>query len=138
MEKTFLTVSTLVNSPIQKAWKCWTTPSDIVQWNFALDSWHCPKASNDLRTGGAFNYRMEARDGSMGFDFGGVYDIVILHQRIEYTLGDNRKVKIVFTPMGAKTEIVESFEAENENPLEMQRGGWQNILDNFKKFTEST
>ncbi|MGH2552339.1 MAG: SRPBCC domain-containing protein, partial [Chitinophagaceae bacterium] len=103
----------------------------------ASDDWHAPIAENDLRAGGTFKTRMEAKDGSMGFDFGGVYDEVKTNELIEYTMGDGRKVSIAFKANGEETKIFETFEAENENPVEMQRGGWQAILNNFKKYTET-
>jgi len=137
-EKTSIAVKATINVPVERAWKCWTRPEDIVKWNHASDDWHSPRAENDLRTGGNFSYRMEARDGSMGFDFEGVYDQVILNQQIRYTLDDGRKVNVVFTASGNKTILLETFEAEDTNPVEMQRGGWQAILDNFKKHAEAT
>ena len=136
-EKTMITVQNTINAPVQKVWDYWTKPEHITQWNHASDDWHSPHAENDLRVGGTFSARMEAKDGSMGFDFGGVYDEVNPTQYIEYTLGDGRKVKTNFTSQGDKTEVVESFEAENTNSVEMQKAGWQAILDNFKKYTES-
>ena len=135
-EKIIITVENTVNAPVEKVWECWTKPEHITQWNNASDDWHTPHAENDLRAGGSFVSRMEAKDGSMGFDFGGVYDSVINNQYIAYTMDDGRKVKITFTGNGDKTKVVESFEAENENSIEMQQGGWQAILDNFKKYAE--
>jgi len=135
--KTTITVQTKINVPIELVWKCWTTPEDIIKWNNASDDWHTPRAENDLQAGGHFNYRMEAKDGSMGFDFYGVYEKVKINEHIEYTAGDGRKVKIVFSPLGNNTEIIETFEAESINPIDLQRGGWQAILDNFKKYVES-
>jgi len=135
-QKTMITVKARINAPIGRVWKFWTTPADIQEWNNASADWHTPHADNDLRTGGKFVYRMEARDGSMGFDFGGVYEKVILYHQIKSTLGDGRKVNVIFTVEDNKTEITESFEAEDENPIEMQRGGWQSILDNFKNYAE--
>ncbi|MGG9962764.1 SRPBCC family protein [Ferruginibacter sp. SUN106] len=135
--KAVLTIAATINAPVQKVWAYWTTPKDIIQWNAASDDWHTTKAENDLRVGGSFSSRMEAKDGSFGFDFGGVYDVVTTNEYIEYTLGDGRKVKINFTPAGDTTRIVSNFEAESQNPLEMQQGGWQAILDNFKKYTEA-
>ncbi len=136
-EKTIITVENTVNAPVEKVWECWTKPEHITQWNNASDDWHTPRAENDLRTGGKFVSRMEAKDGSMGFDFGGVYDSVINNDYIGYTMDDGRKVKITFSSDGNKTKVEESFEAENENSIEMQQGGWQAILDNFKKYTEA-
>ena len=135
-EKTIITVETIVNVPVEKAWECWSNPSDIINWCSASPDWHTPRAENDLRVGGKFTTRMEAKDGSMGFDFGGEYDAVIPNEYIEYTIGDGRRVEITFTARGNKTHIVESFEAEDMNPVEMQRGGWQAIMDNYKKYTE--
>ena len=136
-EKIILTVENTINAPVDKVWEYWTKPEHITKWNNASDDWHTPWAKNDLRQGGSFSARMEAKDGSMGFDFGGVYDAVKPNEYIEYTLGDGRKVKIFFTPKGNTTKVVESFEAETTNSLEMQQGGWQAIMDNFKKYTEA-
>ena len=136
-EKTVITVQNTVNAPIEKVWEYWTNPEHVKQWNNASDDWHTPTAANDLKTGGSFVYRMEAKDGSFGFDFGGVYDDVQQHQYIEYTIEDGRKVKINFTAKGDTTEVVESFEAENTHAVELQKGGWQAILDNFKQYTEN-
>lgn len=132
-----LTVETLVTRPVHKVWDYWTNPDHITKWNNASDDWHTPWAKNDLRTGGNFSSRMEAKDGSMGFDFAGVYDEVKKHEYIEYTMGDGRKVKIRFIPEAGGTRVTEEFEAEDTNSLEMQQGGWQSIMDNFKKYSES-
>lgn len=136
-EKTVLTVEADINSPIQKVWEYWSSPEHIKQWCSASPDWHVPSAENDLRSGGAFSTRMEAKDGSFGFDFGGIYDEVKPNEYIEYTMGDGRKVWIRFTADGERTHVKESFETENQNPIEMQQGGWQAILDNFKKHTEA-
>ena len=135
--KTAITVRVLIDSPIDRVWKIWTTPEDIVKWNYASEDWHSPHVYSDLRVGGTFNYRMEARDGSYGFDFKGVYNKVNINELIEYTIDDSRKVKINFSTLDGKTEIVETFEAENVNSFDMQRDGWQAILDNFKKVVEN-
>ena len=134
---TQITVEATVNAPVEKVWKTWSEPQHITKWCAASEDWHAPKAENDLRTGGKFSARMEAKDGSFGFDFGGVYDNVKKNELIEYTMGDGRKVQVTFSPSGNQTKIVETFEAESTNPVEMQRGGWQAILDNFKKYTET-
>ena len=134
---TKVTVEATVNAPVEKVWKTWSEPQHIKQWCAASDDWHAPKAENDLKTGGTFSTRMEAKDGSFGFDFGGVYDNVKKNELIEYTMGDGRQVHVTFSPAGDQTKIVETFDAEATNPVEMQRGGWQAILDNFKKYTES-
>lgn len=135
--KPVLTAVAIVNAPVEKVFDFWTKPEHIVKWSSASDDWHTPTAENDLRKSGKFSSRMEAKDGSMGFDFWGIYDEVIQNEYIKYTLGDGRKVKINFTPKGGQTEITESFEAENTNPLEMQKSGWQAILNNVKKYTEA-
>ena len=129
-------VEATVNAPIQKVWAFWTSPEHIVNWNNASEDWHTPKAENDLHVGGKFVFTMAARDGSVSFDFNGTYDEVVEHQAIEYTIEDGRKVKITFKSAGDRTEIIETFEAENQNPPELQQAGWQAILDNFKKYTE--
>ncbi len=137
MEKQVITIATNVNAPVEKVWELWNGPEHIVKWNNASDEWHTPSAKNDLRNGGKLVSRMEAKDGSAGFDFEGTYDEVVTHEFIAYTLGDGRTVKITFTPHEQTTKIVEAFEAESLHPIEMQRGGWQAILDNFKKYAEA-
>ncbi len=136
-EKTMITVSTTVNAPTEKVWDLWTAPGHIVNWNNASPDWHTPKANNDLREGGTFSYRMEARDGSAGFDFNGHYTRVVPRQEIDYEMEDGRKAHIVFTAEGNATRIDESFEPEGTHPEEMQRSGWQAILDNFKQYAET-
>ncbi len=132
-----VTIEATVNAPVDKVWNYWTEPNHITQWNAASPDWHSPRAENDLKVGGRFNIRMEAKDGSFGFDFEGVYDIVIPNKQIAYTMSDGRKVDTTFTANGNTTKIVTVFDAESENPVEMQREGWQAILNNFKKYTES-
>lgn len=134
--KTVITIESTVNAPVAKVWEFWNEPRHITGWAAASDDWHTPRAENDLRAGGQFSSRMEAKDGSMGFDFGGVYDAVTPNEHIAYTLGDGRKVDIRFTSSGGATHIVQKFEAEAQNPVEMQQGGWQAILNNFKAYTE--
>jgi uncharacterized protein YndB with AHSA1/START domain len=129
-------VQAIINAMIDAVWKYWTTPEDVVKWNNASEDWHTTRAENNLWAGGNFIYRMEAKDGSTGFDFSGVYDKVIINEQIDYTLGDGRKVIINFSLMDGKVKVVEFFEAENTYPIEMQRSGWQAILDNFKKYAE--
>ncbi|WP_214225505.1 SRPBCC family protein [Pedobacter sp. B4-66] len=136
-EKTTITIEATINAPVEKVWNFWTSPEHIIRWNSASEDWHTPKAENDLRVGGSFSSRMEARDGSFGFDFGGVYDEVKTNELIAYTLGDDRKVKIQFTNNGDTTTVTESFDAESENPIEMQKSGWQAILNSFKTYTET-
>jgi len=136
-ENFMLICEVTAKASLAKAWDYWTVPSHITRWNFAADDWHSPRAVNDLSAGGKFNYRMEAKDGSMGFDFEGIYISVIPKSYMEYAIADGRKVKITFSENGNATRIVQSFEPENENPLEMQQRGWQSIMDNFKKYIEN-
>ena len=136
-DKTAITVATTIKSPIQNVWKLWTEPKHITHWCNASDDWYAPYAENDLRVDGKFKTTMAAKDGSVSFDFEGVYTSIQEHKLIEYTIYDGRKVKITFSGEGKETNVTETFEAENENPLEVQRGGWQAILDNFKKYTET-
>lgn len=136
MENTTITVSATVNAPVAKVWESWNQPEHITKWCAASEDWHTPKSENDLRPGGQFLSRMEAKDGSFGFDFGGIYDDVKTNELITYTMSDGRKVEITFEADGDTTKVTETFDAENTNPIEMQRGGWQAILDNFKKYTE--
>ncbi len=134
--KKLITVQKIVNTPIKKVWALWTEPKHIVKWNNASDDWHTPHAENDLRVGGKFLSRMESKDGSFGFDFSGEYNEVKINERIAYTISDGRKVEVIFTLMGDSSQIVSSFEAESTNPIEMQKDGWQAILDNFKRYAE--
>jgi uncharacterized protein YndB with AHSA1/START domain len=134
---TVITVEAIVNAPAEKVWTVWNKPEDIMQWSHASDDWHTTSSENDLRPGGKFSSRMEAKDGSFGFDFGGVYDEVKPCELITYTMGDGRKVENVFKKEKNSTKVTVTFEVENQNPVEMQRGGWQAILDNFKKYAES-
>lgn len=131
-----ITVETIVKAPLKKVWLYWTAPEHITQWNQASDDWHCPAATNDLRTGGTFSATMAAKDGSFSFEFGGVYNEVKEYDRIEYVMGDGRNVKVVFSGTDEETTITESFDPENQNPAELQQQGWQAILNNFKKYTE--
>lgn len=131
-----ITVQAKINAPIDKVWKCWTTPGDIMNWNHASNDWHTPHVENDLHLGGRFSFRMEAKNGSAGFDFGGKYEKVIINKRIEYIIDDGRRVSVVFSASDNKTDVLETFETESVNGIELQRTGWQAILDNFKKYTE--
>jgi len=136
--KQTIIVKRIINVPVEKVWQYWTEPEHIKKWNSASEDWHTTFAENDLRVGGKFLSRMEAKDGSVGFDFWGIYDEVKLYEVIESTLGDERKVKVTFVGKEEYTEVTESFEAEDINSIEMQQAGWQAILDNFKKYTEET
>lgn len=137
MQASPITIEATINAPVKQVWEFWSDPEHIIQWNSASEDWHTPSATNDLRTGGKFSSRMEARDGSMGFDFEGVYDEVKTHERIAYTMADGRKVHVQFTADGNQTHVKETFDPENTHSLEMQREGWQSILDSFKKYTEA-
>lgn len=132
-----ITIETIINAPIAKVWECWNKPEHITGWAFASDDWEAPKAENDLREGGKFTTTMAAKDKSISFDFSGTYTKVLEYEQIEYTIDDGRKVQVRFleTPDGVK--ITETFDPESENPGEMQRSGWQSILNNFKKYVES-
>jgi uncharacterized protein YndB with AHSA1/START domain len=134
--RTSITVKTTVDASIEKVWNAWLKPEHITQWNHASNDWHTTAAKNDVRIGGKFSATMAAKDGSASFEFEGVYKNLKTHQLIEYTIADGRSVKIVFESIGSKVQVTETFDAENENPIELQRGGWQAILDNFKKYTE--
>jgi uncharacterized protein YndB with AHSA1/START domain len=131
-----ITVTTTVNAPVAEVWRAYTTPADICCWNSASPDWHTPRASVDLRVGGAFSSRMEARDGSMGFDFAGTYTRVDLHERIDYAFGE-RSATVTFTATPAGVQVAVSFVPETTFPEEQQRGGWQAILDNFKRHVEA-
>ncbi|WP_269243318.1 SRPBCC family protein [Flavobacterium limnophilum] len=134
--KKTITVETLINTPIEKVWTFWTNPEHITKWNNASDDWHTTRAENDLKIGGKFLSRMEAKDGSFGFDLKGIYDNIITHKEISYTLLDDRIVTILFSQTENGVQIMETFEAETENSLELQKFGWQAILNNFKTYVE--
>ena len=131
-----VTIETTVKAPINKVWAAWTTPDDIKQWNAASDDWHTTQAVVDLREGGAFSSRMEAKDGSFGFDFAGIYTKVIPNELLEFTFGD-RAAKVEFLNVENGVMVRETFDAETEHPIEMQRQGWQAILNNFAKHVEA-
>lgn len=135
-QPTKVTVQTVIQAPVEKVWRYWNEPDHITKWNQASEDWHAPRSENDLRVGGKFTTRMEAKDGSMGFDFGGVYDVVNVHEAIGYTMDDGRRADITFVDQGDATKVVETFDAETTNPVEMQQAGWQAIMDNFKTYTE--
>lgn len=131
-----ITVEATAKAPIEKVWRTWNTPADIIQWNTPDPSWHTPSSENDLNVGGKFKHRMEAKDGSFGFDFEGIYDKVELHKEISYNMADGRNATTLFTEENGKTTIQTTFDPENENPVEMQQQGWQAILNNFVKYVE--
>lgn len=131
-----ITVEAKVNAPVEKVWSYWNEPAHVTKWNAASDDWHCPAGENNLVVGGSFSFTMAAKDGSFSFDFGGIYDVVDEHKSIAYTMEDGRRVEVSFTANGNTSHISETFDAETTNPIEMQQGGWQAILNNFKKYTE--
>lgn len=137
MDKKKLNVKTTIQAPVEKVWQAYNEPGHIVNWNFASEDWHCPAAESDLKPGGKYKARMEAKDGSFGFDFEAVYDEVINHQKIAYTMPDGRKAVTDFETSGNSTVISTTFDAEDQNPMEMQQEGWQAILNNFKKYVET-
>jgi len=132
-----ITVTATINADVKKAWDYYTNPAHITEWNFADPSWQCPAASNDMRVGGKYSARMEAKDGSFGFDFEAIYDEIIEGEKFTYTIPDGRQVTVVFTEKDSQTDVAVTFDAEEQNSLEMQKGGWQAILNNFKKYTET-
>lgn len=131
-----ITITTEVKKPLKKVWECFTLPQHITQWNFASPDWACPSATNDLKSGGKFSWRMEAKDGSMGFDFSGTYSEIQPYSLLKYTIDDGREVSVKFEESNGTVLVTETFEPENQNDLEMQRQGWQAILDNFKIHAE--
>jgi len=135
--RTKITIEASIHASMEQVWQCWTQPEHITKWNQASDDWHTPHAENDLRVGGKFSSRMESKDGKYGFDFGGVYDAVEPYRRIAYTIDDGRAVHITMEPVDGGTYVVETFEAESENSVKLQRQGWQAILDNFKRYVEN-
>ncbi len=135
--KTLITVETLIDAPVAQVWETFTQPEHIINWNFASEDWCSPKAENDLQVGGKFSLRMEAKDGSFGFDFEGTYTEVKEYELVVYKLADDRTVRIEFNIKDEKTHVKEVFGAEDTNPVELQQKGWQSILNNFKKYTES-
>jgi uncharacterized protein YndB with AHSA1/START domain len=136
METIKITVNAIINAPLEKVWDSYNNPKHIVNWNFADPSWHCPSAENDMRVGGTYKARMEAKDGSFGFDLEAVYSEFIPNEKFTYGMGD-RQVTTQFKSANNQTEVTTTFDAENENPIEMQKNGWQMILNNFKNYTET-
>ncbi|MGL5831587.1 MAG: SRPBCC family protein [Candidatus Altimarinota bacterium] len=133
-----ITIETIVNAPLDHVWKVWNEPEHIMNWAFASDDWHAPRSENDLKVGGKFSTTMAAKDGSVSFDFGGIYTAVKTNELIEYDMDDKRHVKIQFEQLPEGAKVIQTFDMEDTNPEEMQRNGWQAILDNFKKYAEST
>lgn len=138
MEHQCISVSATIHADKKTVWNYYTDPVHIVQWNFADPSWHCPTATNDVQVGGKFSARMEAKDGSFGFTFEGNYVEIEKGERLAYAMTDGRKVTITFCGSNHDTDITITFDAEQENPIDMQRHGWQAILNNFKTYTEAS
>ena len=132
-----VTIDARIKAKVNKVWEYWNNPQHITCWNFAHESWCCPRSQNDLKVGGKFITRMEARDGSFGFDFEGTYTEVSVHQKIAYTMPDGRKVSSTFVENGEATHLTTVFDAESQNPVELQQQGWQAILNNFKAYVEN-
>lgn len=128
-----ITIETVVPAKLGQVWDAWNTPAEIMQWNAASEDWHTTRSTVDLREGGSFESRMEAKDGSMGFDFGGTYTRVVPHKLIEYRMSDAREVTVEFVEAAGGVVVRETFDAESEHPPELQRQGWQAILDNFRR-----
>ncbi len=137
METKKITIQADISADTKKVWDYYMQPEHITKWNFASSDWHCPKAENDIRVGGKYSARMEAKDGSWGFDFEAIYDAVVEYQNFIYTMADGRKVTVDFENNGDKTRVIVTFDAETENSEELQRNGWQAILNNFKRYTET-
>jgi uncharacterized protein YndB with AHSA1/START domain len=134
----WITVEAIIQQPPDEVWELWTSLDHIVQWNYANEDWCCPHAVNDARSGGQISWRMESRDGAMGFDINGIYEEVRPHELLIYRMEDGREVRIFFQNLENETKITEMFEPEELNPLEMQQQGWQAILNNFKKYAEQS
>ena len=130
-----ISVETNVHAPIEQVWKAYTTPDDIIRWNAASDDWHTTKASVDLQVGGAFSSRMEAKDGSFGFDFAGTYTNIVPHRLIEYAFGE-RMARVEFTEKADGVNVKVTFDAESTHSSDEQQAGWQAILDNFARYVE--
>ena len=131
-----ITIKATIAADKQKVWDYYTKPEHIMKWNFAADTWHCPSASNNMQVGGKYLARMEAKDGSFGFDFEATYNEITDGESYTYTMPDNRVVNVLFHEDGNQTEVSIIFDPENENPVELQQQGWQAILDNFKGYVE--
>lgn len=136
-KQTKVTVEASVNAPVEKVWRAWNTPTDIMKWNTPDPNWHTPSSENDLKTNGKFKHRMEAKDGSFGFDFEGTYNKVELHKEITYTMPDGRTATTLFTTKDGKTMLTTTFDTETQNDPEFQKQGWQAILNNFVRYVES-
>jgi uncharacterized protein YndB with AHSA1/START domain len=137
MNKPIIKIEAIILKPMDTVWEMWTKPEHITKWYFASDDWHAPSSTSDFTVGGKLSIRMEAKDGSFGFDFWGIYNDIKVNEKVGITLGDDRKWDTYFSKVEGGVKVIEEFEAENENPIEMQQTGWQMILNNFKKYVES-
>ena len=137
MSKPLITLESIIIKPMNTVWECWTKPEHITKWCFASDDWHAPSSTSDFKVGGKLSTRMEAKDGSFGFDFWGIYNEIKPNEKLTITMGDDRKWNTYFSLVDGGVKVVEEFEAESQNPVEMQQEGWQMILNNFKKYVES-
>lgn len=137
MSKPLITLEAIIIKPMNTVWECWTKPEHITKWCFASDDWRAPSSTSDFKVGGKLSTRMEAKDGSFGFDFWGIYDEIKPNEKLTITMGDDRKWNTYFSLVDGGVKVVEEFEAESQNPVEMQQEGWQMILNNFKKYVES-
>lgn len=137
MTKQQITIKTTIDAPVERVWEAYTTPADITRWNFASDEWCCPSAEADLKVGGAYKARMEAKDGSLGFDFEAIYDEVEPNKALTLVMTDGRKARTTFVTTENGTEVTTVFDAEDQNSIAMQRDGWQAILNNFKRHAEN-
>lgn len=137
MNTTRITVQATIAANTKKVWDYYTRPEHITKWNFASDDWQCPSATNDMRVGGKYSSRMEAKDGSWGFDFEAIYDEVVVNEKFAYTMTDGRQATIRFENHSNATNVIITFDAEHENSIDLQREGWQAILNNFKKYVET-
>lgn len=136
MSHSKIKIEAMISAPAKKVWEYWTKPEHITKWNFASPDWQCPTASNDLKVGGKYSARMEAKDGSFGFEFEAIYNEIVDQKRIKYTMEDGRTATTEFQSLGDQTKVTTVFDAEKMNSEEMQKNGWQAILNSFKKYTE--
>lgn len=136
MSHSKIKIEAMISAPAKKVWEYWTNPEHITKWNFASPDWQCPTASNDLKVGGKYSARMEAKDGSFGFEFEAIYNEIVDQKRIKYTMEDGRTATTEFQSLGDQTKVTTVFDAEKMNSEEMQKNGWQAILNSFKKYTE--
>ena len=136
-QNSIITIESLINAPVSKVWTYWNEPEHITRWYFASDDWHAPEAENNLKVGGKLKINMAAKDGSFSFDFEGTHTYIVFEKKIDFTIADGRRVAVSFNQEEDQTRVIESFEMETQNSEELQRSGWQAILNNFKKYVET-